>query len=102
MESSLRKLTFVPTGTTRTCGRKVLFRCVTTLPRAGAGRGVSPPMRFNQRTAPPGPCAPPPETTPLTETLGIVRGGSGVTSAVAAGGGGDASAGGEPGGAATD
>ena len=28
-------------------------------------------MRFNQRTAPPGPCAPPPLTTPLTESPAI-------------------------------
>src|SRR5262245_35401453 len=46
---------------------KVLLRWVTTLPCAGDGFGVSPPMRFSVITAPPGPWLPPPFTVPLTE-----------------------------------
>ena len=44
----------------------VLLRWVITLPRAGAGFGVSPPTRFIQMTAPPGPWLPPPAIVPLT------------------------------------
>ena len=72
--SSLRKSTRVPTGTARTRGTNVLPRWLITFPRAGVGRGVSPPARVSQTTAPPGPSAPPPATVPLTETAAGVAG----------------------------
>src|SRR5580704_4832599 len=69
--SSLRKATLLPTGITSTCGTITFARWVIILPCAGAGRGVSPFARFNQITAPPGPSGPPPETVPLTLTVGF-------------------------------
>src|SRR5580698_6430789 len=84
--SSFRKTTLLPTGTTNTCGRNALLRWVITLPRAGAGRGVSPPTRLSQTTAPPGPCAPPPDTVPLTLAVG---GGGGATAAASRAAGAD-------------
>ena len=80
---------------------KVLLRWVITLPRAGAGRGVSPFARLSQITAPPGPCAPPPATMPLTmatDRAGAARTVASVGAAAWTGGdgvrGGDAGGGG--------
>src|SRR5436190_3006250 len=82
MVSSLRKSTFVPTGTANTWGTKALPLWLMTLPRAGAGRGVSPFARLSQTTAPPGPGVPPPAIVPLTVT---VKRGAGEGSAAAGG-----------------
>src|SRR5450432_373913 len=68
MASSLRKLILVPTGTASTWGTKAFPIWLMTLPRAGAGRGVSPLARLSQMTAPPGPGVPPPAIVPLTAT----------------------------------
>src|SRR4051812_5913689 len=70
-----------------------------TLPRAGAGRGVSPLARLSQTTAPPGPGAPPPATVPLTATVAGREDGDGGTTSGAEGGAGDP-AGGDGGSAA--
>src|SRR5450432_4275266 len=84
MASSFRKATLLPTGTTSTRGTKVFPRWLIVLPCAGVGRGVSPFARLSKMTAPPGPSAPPPDTVPLTVTVGFTGRAGGEASVGAA------------------